>query len=155
MTKRVSQIDDYYKVRIESASPMGLIYMIYERAMKTLTDSRVLLKKRKRRQYCEAIVHAQDCIRELRSSLNLEVGDIAHSLYRLYEFMINQLVEANITKENPLYYINQVEKMLNDLYSTWKQAEKRMHTENTKAHTKANPYANADKKDYQPLSITG
>jgi len=151
MTRRVSQIDDYYKVRIESASPMGLIYMIYEHAMKTLTDSKVFLKKRKRQQYCEAILHTQDCIRELRSSLNLEVGDIAHSLYRLYDFMINQLVEANLTKNNPISYINRVEKMMKDLYGTWKEAEKKMHTEKMEA----TPYANSDKKNYQPLSITG
>ena len=150
MRQRVNQIDDYYKVRIESSSPMGLIYMIYERAMKTLNESRTLLKQRKRRQYCETIVHAQDCIRELRSSLNLEVGNIAHSLYRLYDFMINQLVEANLTKENPLPYIHRTEKMLNDLYTTWKQAEKKMQSENKVAKS-----YEQEKKEYQPLSISG
>ena len=127
--RRVNEIDNYFRVKIESASPMTLIHMIYDRAIKTLNDSKIFIEERERDKFGETVMHAQDCIRELRSSLNLELGDIPKNLYRLYDFMINQLVEAAITRENPLIYVNRVQKMLTDLQNTWRQAEKNLQNQ--------------------------
>lgn len=146
--RRVNEIDNYFRVKIESASPMTLIHMIYDRAIKTLNDSKALIEGRERDKFGEAVTHAQDCIRELRSSLNLELGDIPKNLFRLYDFMINQLVEAAITRENPLLYVNRVQKMLVDLQNTWRQAEKNLQNQKQ-------PQQAAQPSEYKSLSLVG
>ncbi|EKD26795.1 MAG: hypothetical protein ACD_79C01012G0002 [uncultured bacterium] len=145
MQKRVNQIEDYFRVKVESASPMGLIYMVYERAITTIQSAKENLNSRNRDKFCKNIIHAQDCIRELRSSLNLEISDVAKSLYSLYNFMLEELVAANMTRENPLSKLNRVEKMLSELYSTWKLAERRLN-ESKKSQTVVSAV-------YQPLSV--
>ena len=127
MATRLNEIDTYLRVKIESASPMALIYMVYERAIKTLSEAKDFIRERNRNQFSKKIIHAQDCIKELRSSLNLEMGEIPKSLYRLYEYMLNELVEATITRENPMSKVNKVERMLSELLQTWKTAEKNLN----------------------------
>ncbi len=116
--------DTYWKMKIESASPMGLVHLVYDEALKSLADAKACLKKRERLQYGQAVVHAQDCIRELRNVLKLELGEVAVSLYKLYTFMLDQLVEANLKREDSTALLSGVERMLSELKATWKQAEK-------------------------------
>jgi len=129
MSNRMNHIADYFRVKVQSATPMGLIFMVYERAMKSIEEAQEALDTRNRDLFCKKIVHAQDCLRELRTSLNLEIGEIAQSLYRLYDFMIDQLIEANLSRENPGPYLKRVSRMLSDLYRTWKQAEKKLQSQ--------------------------
>lgn len=138
--RRVNEIDNYFRVKIESASPMTLIHMVYDRAIKTLNDAKVFIEGRDRDKFGEAVMHAQDCIRELRTSLNLELGEVPKNLYKLYDFMINQLVESAITRENPLTYVNRVLKMLVDLQNTWRQAEKNLQNQKQVERPAASEY---------------
>lgn len=124
MLRRVNQVDNYFKAKVESATPMTLVYMLYDRAIITLREAEDSLKERDRDKFCEKNIHAQDCIRELRTSLNVEVAPVATSLWHLYDFMIKQLVEAAITRENPVTYVKRVSHMLEELNNTWKTAEK-------------------------------
>ena len=124
MRQATRQTDMYVKMKVESASPMGLIHMVYDEALKSLSEAKSCLLKRERLQYGKAIVHTQDCIRELRNCLKLELGEIAVSLYKLYTFMLDQLVEANLKREDPASLLSGVERQLFELKATWKQAEK-------------------------------
>ena len=54
-------------------------------------------------------------------SLDLEVGEVAENLFRLYEFMHHRLVKANVEKS--LAYIEGVEKFPSSLRQTWKDQE--------------------------------
>ncbi len=64
------------------------------------------------------IVKAQSILRELQASLDLEIqGEFPRQMYALYDFMIAQLLAANVRKEvEPLRVIYP---MLTDLREAW------------------------------------
>ncbi|MBC7196875.1 MAG: flagellar protein FliS, partial [Deferribacterales bacterium] len=57
-------------------------------------------------------------IYELMSTLNMDAGEIAENLLKLYDFMVWQLIEAN--KEKNSEKINTVIKLLTNLREAWK-----------------------------------
>ena len=69
---------------------------------------------------CEQIIRAQDMVRELRNALDMTRGEIAEGLYRLYTFMVQRLIKANLEKK--VKYIDEVVTMLADLRNTWLKA---------------------------------
>lgn len=146
MLRRSNQVDDYFKMKIESSSPMGLIYMVYERAIQSLEEAERGFNLNNRKHYTHYVIHAQDCIRELRNSLDLKIGgNFASSLYSIYEFMISHLIEANLDRKAPLERLRRIKKMLIELHQTWKQAEKKLNDEKLKKQP----------KEYQSFSISG
>ncbi len=79
------------------------------------------------------ILRAQDVIRELMVTLNTEKGgEMAQSLMRLYDYMYQQLVEANIKKEPQ--NIIAVRTMLEELKGTWEEALMNLLKEYQAAH---------------------
>ena len=106
---------DYRRTQIMTASPMQLILMLYDEAIRSLTAAEKAFDQQvEPTARFEAInnnlLHAQDIITELALSLDMEKGgNIAGNLQRLYEFMVHHLSEANTKKERspvagaPLY----------------------------------------------------
>ncbi|MDR1377005.1 MAG: flagellar export chaperone FliS [Synergistaceae bacterium] len=79
------------------------------------------------------ILRAQEVIRELMVTLNTEKGgEMAQNLMRLYDFMYQQLVEANIKKDPK--NIHTVTTMLEDLKETWEEALMKLLREYQAAH---------------------
>lgn len=79
------------------------------------------------------ILRAQDVIRELMVTLNTEKGgEMAQNLMRLYDYMYQQLVEANIKKEAK--NITAVRTMLEELKGTWEEALMKLLKEYQAAH---------------------
>ena len=66
------------------------------------------------------ICRAQDAVTELMSALRMDVGEIAHNLYRLYDYILRRMVEANI--KNDKSRIEEVLGYLVDLRDAWSQA---------------------------------
>ncbi|MBP2674665.1 MAG: Flagellar protein FliS, partial [Deltaproteobacteria bacterium] len=59
---------------------------------------------------------------ELNSSLNMEQGgEIARNLRRLYDFVLDRLLKANL--KNDLVALNEAERVLEMLRSGWKEME--------------------------------
>ena len=68
----------------------------------------------------ENLIKAQNIINELSANLDREKGGkIAQNLFDLYQFMNQNLIQANIRKE--IEPIDVVEGMMIDLMETWKQ----------------------------------
>ncbi len=67
------------------------------------------------------IYKVQDAVSELMSALNMEAGgDIAKSLYRLYDYMIRRLIYANTQSEAEP--IEEVLGYMLELRETWEKA---------------------------------
>lgn len=110
----------YQKNQVETADQGKLILMLYEGAVRFLEGSRKALQEGELQKAHHNLVCAQDILAELMSSLDLEAGDVAVSLFRLYDYMHNLLVQANVKKDaEPL---EQVEKMLLELRDAWKES---------------------------------
>ncbi len=110
----------YQKTQVETADQGKLLFMLYEGALRFLGRARKSLQEGNGEEANNNLVRAQEIIAELMASLDLEAGDVAVSLFRLYEYMHYQLVQANIKKEITL--LDQVETMLLELKETWYSA---------------------------------
>ena len=120
MQRETDPARTYLRNRILNASPMELIIILYEGGITALKKAKEYASAKDRPRMCEQVIRAQDMVRELRNALDMSRGEIADGLYRLYSFMLNRLIKANIEKN--VKYIEEVLKMLSDLKNTWLQA---------------------------------
>lgn len=92
----------YQRNAVMTASPEKLIKMLYEGAIKHLEVSRVGLTDASTSRSQEvglALSKAIGIIGELRASLDHAVGgDISRNLDQLYEFVLDQLSQANLQR---------------------------------------------------------
>lgn len=89
------------------------------------------------------IIRAQEVIRELMVTLNTEKGgEAAQGLLKLYDYMYQLLVDANIKKEP--HNVATVRGMLEELKATWEEALLKLLKEYQAAHP--------DDEDFQDIS---
>lgn len=110
----------YQQVQVETANQGQLLIMLLQGCIKFL---RIAVRNIEEKDLVEAhnhIIKAQNIIFELMNTLDREQGgQIAENLYALYDFMITQLLQANVKKDPEL--IEVVEDLMTDLLHTWQQ----------------------------------
>lgn len=109
----------YETNNITTASPQGLIVMLYEGAIKFCRLAEMAIDENNIESRNSNLKKAQDILTELRITLNPDAGLLSENLESLYTFMYNQLVYANI--KNEIFSIVEVRQMLVDLKDVWKQ----------------------------------
>lgn len=114
-------VNKYKQTSVTTASRGQVLLMLYEGAIRFTKLAIEGIKKNDRVQKGTYIVKVQDIINELSVSLNHEVGgDISKELDRLYNYIVEQLTEANVKNdEKPLEVIL---KLLETLHDGWKVA---------------------------------
>lgn len=113
----------YQKNKYETASPHRLILMLYDGALSNIRHAAEALDGRDAEAARRAILKAQDIVSELLSCLNVEQGgDIALNLRRLYLYVFNRLVQANVRKDRTI--LEEVDGILSDLRSAWAEIGK-------------------------------
>lgn len=115
----------YKNTSVLTASREQILILLYEAAIRNVKKASACIDKKDIAGKGMAIGKAHDIILELISSLNFEIGgDVARDLERLYNFMIEQLIKANIEgKKEPL---ETVEKIMMNLLDGWRGAIKEM-----------------------------
>ena len=92
----------YQRNAVLTASPEKLVKLLYEGAIKNLEKSRVGLadaKTARSQEVGQSLSRAMGILGELRASLDHAAGgQIAKDLDRLYEFSLDQLSQANLTR---------------------------------------------------------
>ncbi|KUK13467.1 MAG: flagellar secretion chaperone FliS [bacterium] len=119
--------EQYRQTQVQTAKPEQLLLMLYDGAIGFLKRAKVAIEERNIEEAHTFLVKTQDIIVELMVSLNMEVGELALNLFRLYEYMHHRLVEANINKDTKP--IDEVLRMLQDLRDAWDMAIKKMREE--------------------------
>ncbi len=89
----------YLEVQVATARPEQLILMCFDGLLGFLRRAEEALVRGRRPDAHDAIVRAQAVVAELRASLRTDAGEVAAHLDRIYEFLQNHLVEANIRKD--------------------------------------------------------
>ncbi len=118
-------------MRIQTATPLQLVIMLYDGAIKFMRAAIKEMEKGNVEKQNELLVRAQDIITELLISLDEEKGgDIAKNLKMLYIYMKNRLIEANINDD--IKAVEEVIELMKSLKEAWVEVEKR---ERTKAAT--------------------
>ncbi len=124
--------ENYRNTQIMTASPMQLVLMLYDeciRSLKTAIEAFGEPAPENVEKISQNILRAQNIITELVVSLDMEKGgEIAFNLHRLYDFMSDHLMEANLRKN--VKPVEDVLDMMAGLRETWgKVAEKEPRNE--------------------------
>ena len=110
--------DRYLEMAVETASPARLIVMLYDGAIRFINEAAHAMQQRDYETQNAKLQRAQKILAELISSLDFDKGgEIAENLFRLYTYMYNQLVEANIN--DSLERLEHVAHLLSELRAAW------------------------------------
>jgi len=110
----------YLQTQVRSRTPLELIVMLYEGALRAVTTAAEAAARRDIRTRRDNVSKALGILAELQSSLDREKGGkIAEELDELYGWMTSRLVDATVKQEvKPL---NEVKKVLQILHDSWQQ----------------------------------
>lgn len=116
----------YKQNSVLTASPEELTLMLYDGCLKFMRQAKVFIEDKNIEAAHASITKAQAIIEELDMTLNMDIP-ISESLRPLYQFMTEQLIEANIKKD--AQYIDTIYPMVEELRDTWKEAMRRAKIE--------------------------
>ena len=122
MTQRNNPWQSYRKVVAQTASPGQLVLMLYDGAIRFLEKSLTGFDLEDPLEFNQTIsnniLRAQDIVRELNVTLNMEAGgEIAANFRRLYDYFDRQLQEGNVRKKKEP--IEEVIKHLRVIRDSW------------------------------------
>ena len=89
----------YLADSITTAPPAKLLVMLYDRLILDLTRAEQALAAGDRAEASRQVVHAQEILLELRSSLDTTAWSGAEALASLYGFLLTELVAANVAED--------------------------------------------------------
>jgi flagellar protein FliS len=121
--------NQYKTLKVKTASRGELLILLYESAIQNVKKAIVAIEKKDILEKAKCIGKAHDIINELLNTLDFEIGGtIALELEKLYNFMVEQLMKANLeNNQEPLVAITSV---LENLLSGWKVAVAQFGKEN-------------------------
>ncbi len=110
--------DTYKKSQVETASPIDLIIILYDRAIVLLDKAINEILEKNYEEKNTSLTKATDIVFELLTTLdNDKGGEIATSLSRLYNFVIREITNASTslnTKE-----LDNAKRILSELRKSW------------------------------------
>lgn len=109
----------YRQTQVATASQGELLIMMFDGAIRFARQAKEHLLASELEQANSKLIRSQDIVNELSYSLNLDAGDIALNLERLYDYIYDLLVQANINKDPEK--IDSALQMLDELRGTWAQ----------------------------------
>jgi flagellar protein FliS len=110
----------YLADSVSTASPARLLVMLYDRLVLDLGQAEEALRAGDRETGAARLVHAQDIVMELHSSLDQEVWDGAAGLAGLYGFLVSELIRANVRADADL--AASCRALVEPLRDAWRQA---------------------------------
>ena len=118
----------YKKVDIETASQGKLIVMLFNGAIQRAEEAKRRMEKEDLLGVHKNLVRSQEIVAELRSALNMNAGERAINLDRIYEYLHHLLVRANIRKDPKP--IEECVRYMTSLRDTWEELFARIAKEN-------------------------
>lgn len=89
----------YVSASVTTASPQTLLVMLCERLVLDVQRAVASQQTRDHLQTHQHLVHAQAIVSELRSSLDPDGFRGGHQLAALYDYLLQRLVQANVSKD--------------------------------------------------------
>lgn len=114
----------YKSVAVSTATPGQLVLMLFDGALRFMSTALNGFEQEDVARRMEAVnnnaIKTQKIIRELQCSLDLQNGgEFAQRMYALYDYMLDQLLRANLTKDPEPIRI--VERLLREIRDAWAQ----------------------------------
>lgn len=110
----------YMDASVATASPARLLVMVYERLV---LDCRRALNAQGAGDHAAAhqhLLHAQDVVMELHSSLKVDLWEGGPAMASLYDYLHAQLVQANVKRDPGL--TEECLDLATDLCEAWRTA---------------------------------
>jgi flagellar secretion chaperone FliS len=112
--------DAYRRMNVETRSPLELVVMLYDGALRYLGEARSAIERRDVHARSEAVSRTLAILSELQGTLNMgEGGQIAEELDRLYTFAIARLVDVTLKLDATA--IDDIVRVLTPLRDGWAQ----------------------------------
>ena len=112
--------DAYRQTQAQSSSPLELVVMLYDGAIRFLREAREAAAKHDIAGRGTAISRTLAILAELQGTLNLaEGGDVARELDRLYSYMTRRLLD--VATKGDINAATEVQKLLTTLRDSWSQ----------------------------------
>ena len=108
----------YEQNSVTTASAGELTIMLYNGCLKFIKKAKQAIEKNNIEERNTNIQKAQNIIRELMVTLNMEY-EVSKNMMALYDFINQSLLEANI--KNDLKKLEEAEQIVIDFRDTWKQ----------------------------------
>lgn len=113
--------NQYKRAEVETVSPEKLLLLLFEAAIKDLTNAQKAIQGKDMNLAHNEFIKVQDILVELMSSLKMEY-EVSNSLYALYDYMQQRVIEANMQKDIDIAV--EIEGFFRELYETFQQAER-------------------------------
>jgi len=113
----------YQRAQVETSTPGQLVVLLYEGCLRFTQRGRTALEGQDFEASRASFLRAQDIVAELMGGLNMDAGEIAANLLRLYEYMYQRLVVANVKRDATA--AREVEDMVRSLLPAWEEAVKK------------------------------
>jgi flagellar protein FliS len=113
----------YKNQQIMTAAPEELTLMLYNGAIRFVTESIQALQNGDLPRSNTANQRVQDIVKEFMSTINMDY-EMSKGLFSLYEYMNYRLVQANLKKD--VAQLEEVKGMLIELRNTWVEAIKKV-----------------------------
>lgn len=116
-------LDAYKRAKVGTSDSVKVVTLLFDGAANFLRIARRDLERGDIAGKGLYLGKATSIVGELSNSLNMEQGgEIARNLRRLYDFILDRLLKANLN--NDAAAIGEAERVLDILRSAWKEMEK-------------------------------
>ena len=126
------QTKSFKKLHVETASPVDLVIMLYDRAIVLLDKAKNEISEKQYEEKNSTLGKASDIIFELITILDKDKGgEIATSLSSLYNFVLREITDANSSLNTKA--LDNAKKILSELRESWEgiKNNKDIEVENT------------------------
>ncbi len=121
-------LKQYKQTQIDTAPKEQILLMLYDGAVRFLNQAKIGFAEKDIEKIHNNIIKTQDILTEFQSALDLENGgEFAKSLFSLYEYLSNRLLQSNMQKRED--YLDEVIKHVTELRNTWREAVRKFKAE--------------------------
>lgn len=113
----------YKQQQIMTAPPEELTLMLYNGAIRFVSESVLALESGDLQKCHNKNMRAQDIVKEFMCTLDMQY-EISQGWYQLYEYISYRLVQANLKKDKEM--LLEAKGLLTELRDAWFQAMKQM-----------------------------
>jgi flagellar protein FliS len=134
----------YKRADVETASQGKLVAMLFNGAIQRVEEARRLAAAKDPAHLKDLhalLVRSQEIVAELRTSLDIQAGEIALQLDSIYEYIFHLLVQANIKKDGT--HLEEALRHLTEMRDMWAEAFANAEREGGTPATRINPHGSA------------
>jgi flagellar protein FliS len=107
-------------VNAETRSPLELVVMLYDGAIRYVNDARDAVERNDVVARTRAVSRALAIVTELQNTLRIEDGgDVARELDRLYTYLTARLLDVNVKRDRKA--LDEVHRLLMTVRDGWAQ----------------------------------